>query len=61
MAWLVCNAYGRSFYLHCNAVPMQDSDHCALLAHETVQGGHSVLIFCGTKQACEVTAKRAAR
>jgi len=40
---------------------MQDGDHCALLARETVQGGHSVLIFCGTKQGCEVTAKRAAR
>lgn len=42
-------------------VPMQDGDHCALLARETVQGGHSVLIFCGTKLACEITAKRAAR
>ncbi|PRW44411.1 helicase and polymerase-containing TEBICHI isoform X1 [Chlorella sorokiniana] len=38
-----------------------DSDHCALLARETVAGGHSVLVFCGTKQGCEVTAKRAAR
>lgn len=39
----------------------QDSDHTALLCRETVQGGHSVLVFCGTKQLCEVTAKRAAR
>lgn len=47
---------------HCACDPnVQDSDHCALLARETVQGGHSVLVFCGTKQGCEVTAKRAAR
>ncbi|KAL4428417.1 hypothetical protein ABPG75_002506 [Micractinium tetrahymenae] len=38
-----------------------DFDHTALLARETVQDGHSVLIFCGTKAACETTAKRAAR
>lgn len=40
---------------------LQDFDHTALLARETVQDGHSVLIFCGTKAACETTAKRAAR
>ena len=40
---------------------MQDFDHVALLARETVQAGHSVLVFCGTKAACEHTAKRAAR
>ncbi len=39
----------------------QDFDHAALLARETVQDRHSVLIFCGTKAACETTAKRAAR
>lgn len=33
----------------------------ALLARETVDSGHSVLVFCGTKKACEHTAKRAAR
>ncbi|EFN55218.1 hypothetical protein CHLNCDRAFT_52598 [Chlorella variabilis] len=38
-----------------------DSDHVALLARETVEGGHSVLIFCGTKKACESMARRAAR
>lgn len=48
------------FYCACDP-NVQDSDHCALLARETVQGGHSVLVFCGTKQGCEVTAKRAAR
>ena len=42
-------------------VPLQDYDHVALLAQETVQEGHSVLVFCGTKAACEHTAKRAAR
>lgn len=39
----------------------QDADHTALLARETVQGGHSVLVFCGTKKECEITAKRCAR
>ncbi len=42
-------------------LPTQDCDHVALLARETVEGGHSVLIFCGTKKACESTARRAAR
>lgn len=42
-------------------LPFQDFDHTALLARETVQDGHSVLVFCGTKAACETTAKRAAR
>jgi replicative superfamily II helicase len=40
---------------------LQDSDHVALLARETVEGGHSVLVFCGTKKACETMARRAAR
>ncbi|KAK9824289.1 hypothetical protein WJX72_009203 [[Myrmecia] bisecta] len=29
----------------------------AQLCEETVQGGHSVLVFCGTKRACEQVAK----
>ena len=45
----------------CLCHSLQDYDHVALLARETVQEGHSVLVFCGTKAACEHTAKRAAR
>ncbi|WIA38253.1 hypothetical protein OEZ86_001594 [Tetradesmus obliquus] len=34
----------------------RDKDQLALLAAETVQEGHSVLIFCGTKARCKDTA-----
>lgn len=39
----------------------QDQDHVAWLTRETVQDGHSVLIFCCSKNQCQVTAKLVAR
>ncbi|GMH38125.1 hypothetical protein BSKO_06009 [Bryopsis sp. KO-2023] len=38
----------------------RDPDHVALLTKETIDGGHSVLIFCGTKRGCEVCVKQLA-
>lgn len=39
----------------------QDNDLVALLTNETVQAGHSVLIFCCSKNQCEVVAKQMAK
>lgn len=39
----------------------QDRDHLAALCNETVQAGHSVLVFCASKQQCEVAAKLVAK
>lgn len=39
----------------------QDPDHTALLAKETVDDGHSVLIFCCSKNQCSATAKQVSR
>ncbi|WIA12996.1 hypothetical protein OEZ85_006607 [Tetradesmus obliquus] len=39
----------------------QDADLVALLTQETVQAGHSVLIFCASKAWCEITAKHIAK
>lgn len=35
----------------------KDPDHVAYLAKETIDSGHSVLIFCASKRGCEDTAK----
>ncbi|KAF6260745.1 hypothetical protein COO60DRAFT_857019 [Scenedesmus sp. NREL 46B-D3] len=39
----------------------QDQDLVALLTQETVQAGHSVLVFCASKNWCEITAKHIAK
>ena len=39
----------------------QDGDHAPLLAKETVDAGHSVLVFCGTKRSCEEAARDMAK
>jgi DNA polymerase theta len=38
----------------------RDPDHLALLCSETVQEGHSVLVFCASKAWCERAAKAVA-
>ena len=38
-----------------------DTDHIAFLTEETVQQGHSVLVFCGYKKSCEIEAKKLAK
>ena len=38
-----------------------DDDHVILLCKETISGGHSVLIFCPTKNWCEKLAETIAR
>ncbi|KAL6774134.1 POLQ1 [Auxenochlorella protothecoides x Auxenochlorella symbiontica] len=39
----------------------EDPDFCATLAQEIVSQGHSVVVFCGTKKACETVALKLAR
>jgi hypothetical protein len=39
----------------------RDPDHVALMCQETVQDGHSVLVFCASKAGCEAAAKHVAR
>lgn len=39
----------------------RDPEHVAWLAEETVSTGHSVLIFCASKAACEACAKHCAK
>lgn len=36
----------------------RDPDHVGLLTKETIDSGHSVLIFCCSKKSCEETAKK---
>lgn len=38
-----------------------DDDHIVTLCYETVQGGHSILIFCPSKNWCEKLADTIAR
>lgn len=39
----------------------KDPDHVAYLAKETIDSGHSVLIFCASKRGCEDSAKQLGR
>ncbi|KAH7283331.1 hypothetical protein KP509_34G001800 [Ceratopteris richardii] len=39
----------------------KDPDHVVELCHEVVQEGHSVLLFCASRKACETSAKHVAR
>ena len=49
------SAQGKSSLINWNME--KDPDHVAWLTDETVCEGHSVLIFCGTRGACETTAE----
>lgn len=41
--------------------PQQDPDHVVWLTREAVDAGHSVLVFCCSKNQCSITAKLVAR
>lgn len=39
----------------------KDPDHVVELCNEVIQGGHSVLVFCSSRKACETTARHIAK
>ncbi|XP_029353156.1 DNA polymerase theta [Echeneis naucrates] len=60
-----CNIYDKSLSVVRQFTPLPhikgDDDHIVSLCYETVRGGHSVLLFCPSKNWCEKLADSIAR